>query len=63
MSKPKKQPTGKPSGSSHDRRVARRAKAGKKAKFKLSMSKEWALKAAEAEEGYDISAGLEPRFK
>lgn len=34
MSKSKKQPTGNPSGSAHDRRVSRRLKAGKKEAFK-----------------------------
>lgn len=33
-SKPKNLPTGKPSGSSHDRRKANRLKAGKKDAFK-----------------------------
>jgi len=34
MSKSKKRPTGNPSGNAHDRRVARRVKAGKKEAFK-----------------------------
>lgn len=53
----KKKPTGKPSGNSHQRRVARRAKAGKKKMFQLSLSKEWLIQAAKDEEGYEISAG------